>query len=137
MPTRPRSFFAGMTAALLLIAFTSLYRELSRPADIWWTPLAMALPPAASADRVEIYVRGKPLSTWLSTRQLWIGAQGATRPLTAEEFGLRFNNWDRVRARGIPLLLGYAAVCGAGTALLLLILTGRLAHRGERAKGDD
>jgi hypothetical protein len=135
MPTRSRVFFAGMTGALLLIAFTSLYRELSRPSDIWWTPLAMALSPTTSADRVEIYVRGRPLDAWLSARQLWIGEQSAASPLTAGEIVLRFNNWDRVRARGIPLLLGYAAMCGAGITLLLLIVTGRLAHRGERAEG--
>jgi hypothetical protein len=136
MPTRLRLLLTGMTGALLVIPLATLYRELSRPADIWWTPMAMALAPAASADRIEIYVRGKPLNQLLVARQLWIGEQGAASPIGAEEIRVRFNNWDRFRAGEIPLLLSSAAACGAGFVLLLLILTGRLAYRGERAMSD-
>src|SRR6266511_2156854 len=39
---------------------------------------------------------------------------------------------DRVRAERLPLLLFYAAACGVGAALLLVIATGRLAYRGEQ-----
>ena len=32
----------------------------------------------------------------------------------------------------MPVLLGYAAACGGGLVLLLVIATGRLAYREER-----
>ncbi len=37
-------------------------------------------------------------------------------------------------AERLPLLLFYAAMCGFGAALLVVIATGRLAYRGERQK---
>jgi predicted xylose isomerase-like sugar epimerase len=52
--------------------------------------------------------------------------------LATSDFGFRFNNWDRVRAQRIPILLGYAAICGATATLFLLLVTGRLAYRGEK-----
>jgi hypothetical protein len=37
-------------------------------------------------------------------------------------------------AERLPLLLFYAAMCGFGVALLVVIATGRLAYRGEQPK---
>ncbi len=132
MPRRLRLFFSTLTATLLLIPALALYRELSRRPDIWWTPPAMALSLTQSHDRVEIYARGKPLDALLEARQLWIGEEAGPNVLEAREIGLRFNNWDRVRAAQIPLLLTYAAAFGAGIVLLFLIATGRLAYRAEK-----
>jgi hypothetical protein len=132
MPLRLRLFFSALTGTLLLIPALALYGELSRRPDIWWTPPAMALSLAESRDRVEIYARGKPLGALLEARQLWIREEAGSGALDPRELGLRFNNWDRVRAARIPMLLTYAAACGAGVVLLLLIATGRLAYRGEK-----
>ena len=131
MPPRLRLFFSILTGALLLIPALALYRELSRRSDIWWTPPPMALSLSESEDRVEIYVRGKPLGALLEAKQLSVADAGATTALGVQDIGLRFNNWDRVRATRLPLLLVYAAACGAGAVLLLVIATGRLAYRGE------
>jgi hypothetical protein len=109
----------------------ALYRELSRRADIWWTPAAMALSLPAAQDRVEIYVRGTPLGTLVDRKQLWIIDQAGRSAISAQDIGLRFNNWDRIRGARVPLLLLYAAACGAGVVLLVLVATGRLAYRGE------
>ena len=57
---------------------------------------------------------------------------GFTVVLFLREIHLRFNNWDRVRVARLPMLLMYAASCGGGVVLLLVIATGRLAYRGER-----
>src|SRR5690349_3170809 len=132
MPLRLRLFFSALTGTLLLIPALALYRELSRRPDIWWTPPAMALSLAESQDRVRIYARGEPLGTLLEAKQLWIREEAGSSALDAREVGLRFNNWDRVRAARIPMLLTHAAVCGAGIVLLLLIATGRLAYRDEK-----
>jgi len=80
---------------------------------------------------VEIYARGQPLGTLVEQHRVSMMDGSESRALTAQEIGLRFNNWDRVRVRRLPLLLGYAAVCGGTAVLLLLVATGRLAYRGE------
>jgi hypothetical protein len=131
MPPRIRLFFSGLTAVLLLIPAGAIYRELSTRADIWWTPHAMLIPLTASRERVEIYVRGKPIEALLEAGQLRIADQAGSSALAADEVGLRLNNWDRVRAERRPLLLAYAGAVGAGAMLLLLWLTGRLAYRGN------
>ena len=40
--------------------------------------------------------------------------------------------WRTPAAERLPLLLFYAAACGFGAALLVVIATGRLAYRGEQ-----
>ena len=130
MPPRLRLFYSVLTGVLLLIPALALYRDLSGPADIWWTPPAMAITLAESQDRVQIYARGRPLGAVLDAKQLWIKDEAGSGPLGAHEIGLRLNNWDRVRAARLPALLVYAAVCGGGLVLLLVVATGRLAYRG-------
>ena len=114
MPPRLRLFFSGFSLVLFLIALMPLYRELTRPKDIWWTPRTMLVPLAQSQDRVEIYVRGEPIDAALQSK-----------------IGLRFNNWDRVRAAQLPVMVSSGAACGGMLVLLLLVSTGRLAYRGE------
>ena len=132
MPPRLRLFFSIMTGSLLLIPALALYRELSRRPDIWWTPPPMALSLNESQDRVRIYARGKSLGALLEAKQLWIKEDAGSSALDPREVGLRLNNWDRVRAERIPVLLTYSAVFGAGALLLLLMATGRLTYRGEK-----
>jgi hypothetical protein len=133
MPLRLRLFYTALTGALLLIPALALYRELSQRSDIWWTPPPMALSLAESQDRVQIYVRGKPLGSLAAASQLSVTNELGASPVGADDIGLRFNNWDRVRAARIPMLLVYAACCGGGVVVLLLIAMGRLAYRGEGA----
>lgn len=134
MPPRARLFYAILSLIVFLVAAAPLYSELARRRDIWWTPRPVLVPLAESADRVEIYARGKPLGALLQAGQLRIAEDGGSGTLTTGDIGLRFNNWDRVRAGRLPLLLVYAAVCGVTACLFLLVLTGRLAYRGERQR---
>ncbi len=133
MPPRLRVFYSVLTAALLLIPAVALFSELSRRSDIWWTPPAMALSLADGKDRVEIYVRGRSLGSLLDQKQLSITDGAGSRVLSEADIGLRLNNWDRVRAARLPWVLVYAAACGGGIVLLLLMATGRVAYRGESA----
>ena len=130
MPPRLRLFYSGLIVMLLLIPAVTLYREWSRPSDIWWTPLPLALSLADSRDRVEIYVNGQQLGTLLDQHRLTLTDGPGARALGVEEIRVRLNNWDRIRAAQRPLLLVDAAACGAGLVLLLLVATGRLAYRG-------
>ena len=132
MPPRLRLFYSALTAGLLLIPVVALYGELSRRPEIWWTPPAMALSLAESQDRVEIYARGKPLGALLNGGQLRITDETGSSALGVREISVRFNNWDRVRAARLPFVLLYAAACGAGAVVVLVIATGRLAYRGEK-----
>jgi hypothetical protein len=134
MPPRIRLAYATLSLVLFLTAAVPLLGEFSRRSDIWWTPHSMLVPLVESGDRVEIYARGKPLVLLLQAGQLRIEEQGASSALATGDVGLRFNNWDRVRAMRLPLLLAYAAACGVTACLFLLVLTGRLAYRGERER---
>jgi hypothetical protein len=134
MPPRIRLFFSALSLVFFCVAAAPLYRELSRRNDIWWTPHAMLVPLAESKDRVEIYARGEPFAALLQAGQLRIAEDGGSRTLAPSDVGLRFNNWDRVRAERLPLLLVCAAGCGITACILLLLLTGRLAYREERER---
>ncbi len=131
MPPRLRLFYSLLTAGLLFIPVVALYSELSKRSDIWWTPPALAGSLTESQDRVQVYVRGKPLDALLNEGKLRITAETGSHTLGASEISLRLNNWDRVRVTRLPILLFYAAACGAGALLVLIIATGRLAYRGE------
>ena len=134
MPPRIRLVFATLSLAMFFVAAVPLYGELFRRHGIWWTPFAMLVPLGESMDRVEIYARGKPLAALLQAGQLRIAEEGGSSTLAINDVGLRFNNWDRVRVERLPLLLVYAAGCGVTACMFLLILTGRLAYRGERER---
>src|SRR5882724_12697374 len=134
MPPRLRLLFSALNLALFLVAAVPLYGELSRRSDIWWTPRAMLVPLAESTDRVEIYARGKPLTALLQAGQLRIAEEGGSIALAASDVGLRFNNWNRVRVERLSLLLVSAAGCGVTACMFLLVITGRLAYRGERER---
>ena len=134
MPPRIRFLYASLAVVFFCIAAVPLYRELSRPADIWWTARTMLVPLTGSQDRVEIYARGKRLLTLIEAGQLRIADDTGVSVVAATEVGLRFNNWDRVRAERHPLFLTYAAACGAMAMLFLVVVTGRLAYRGEKER---
>jgi predicted xylose isomerase-like sugar epimerase len=70
----------------------------------------------------------------LQSGQVRIAEDSRVGVLTPAEIGLRFNNWDRVRAERLPLLLASAAGCAVAALMLLLVLTGRLAWRGEESR---
>jgi hypothetical protein len=132
MPARLRLFYGTLTGALLLIPCLGLYREIVQRDDIWWTPPQLAVSLAESQTRVEIYIRGKSLGALLNAGQLRIADEAGPDGLGAADVSFRFNNWDRVRARRLPMLLAYGAAMGAGLVLLILIVSGRLAFRSER-----
>ena len=134
MPPRIRLVFASLSLAMFFVAAVPLYGELFRRRDIWWTPFAMLVPLGESMDRVEIYARGKPLAALLQAGHLRIAEEGGSSTLAINDVGLRFNNWDRVRVERLPLLLVYAAGGGVTACMFLLVLTGRLAYRGERER---
>lgn len=134
MPPRVRMIFAAMMLALLLIPAVALYSELGKRSDIWWTPPMLMVPLADSKDRVEVYVRGKPLGSLLEAGQLRIADSTSTNTVSAGDVGFRFNNWDSVRAQRIPALLLYAAAIGALLVFFLILATGRLAYRGEQGQ---
>src|SRR5215510_11167903 len=107
----PRNFYwVLLPAVLLLIPAIQLYQFFRQSDAIWWTPRAMMIPLVESQDRVEIYVGDTHLLTLLETGQILVTTGSTTRVVTPSDVGLRLNNWDRVRAARIPLLLVSATV---------------------------
>jgi hypothetical protein len=109
--------FAGF---FLVTSAFRVYSFLHERNDIWWTPLAMLVPLGASQDRVAVYVRGNELQDLLGAGRLRLVTDSAPRVLSAADIGFRFNNWDRVRAERVPLILTYAAAAGAAAAFLVV-----------------
>ena len=132
MPPRIRLVFLGLSVVLLAIAVVPIYSELTRRSDIWWTPPGMLVPLDEAKDRVQIYARGRPLDGLIQAGQLRITEDGSSSVLQTSDIGLRLNNWDRIRSERFPGLLISAAGFGIGAMMFLLILTGRLAYRGEK-----
>ena len=97
-----------------------VYGFLHERSDIWWTPLAMLVPLGASQDRVAVYVHGNELQDLLGAGRLRLVTDSGPRALSAADIGFRFNNWDRVRAERVPLVLSYATAAGAAAAFLLV-----------------
>ena len=128
MPPRLRIFYSAMIFVLLFIPGIALFNELSRRSDIWWTPMMLLVPLAESGDRVQVYFHRKPLGSLAQAGQLQVGDD----VVSTGDIGFRFNNWDRIRAQRIPILLANAAAFGVGATILLLLVTNRLAYRGER-----
>jgi len=134
MPTRIKLVFLGLMLVLFLIPAVALYSELHRRSDIWWTPSAMMVPITAGTDRVEIYAGDKRLEALLDAGQVQLVTSGGPIVLAKSDIRLRFNNWDHVRSERTLSLVIYAVACGVTALLFLLILTGRLAYRGEKAR---
>jgi hypothetical protein len=114
-----------LPAIFLATSAVRLYTFFQERPDIWWTPRGMSVPLEAGHHRVTVYVRGKELDDLVAKRQLLLQDESGTSVVTRTDVGLRFNNWDRVRAERIPTLLISAATAGAAGALLMvgLILT--------------
>src|SRR5689334_5223762 len=109
MPRNLRWFYASLIAILLMIPLVTIANLSAGSADIWWTPLPLALSVATARDRVEIYVRGERLDAVLNQKRLSLSDPTGLRAVEPEEVRLRFNNWDRIRAGRLPLLLACAA----------------------------
>ena len=131
MPPRVRTMFVMMLVVLLLIPALALARELFRRSDIWWTPKTLAVPLSESAKRVEVLVRGRSLRPLVDGGQISLTTDSAAPVVSAGDITFRFNNWDRVRAQRIPVLLLYAFMIGVIGLLLILVLTNRLTYRDE------
>jgi hypothetical protein len=124
-----RYLLLGLPAIFLATSAARLYTFYHERSDIWWTPRGMSVPLEAGHHRVMVYVRGKELDDVVAKRQLLLQDESGTSVVTRTDVGLRFNNWDRVRAERIPPLLMSAATVGAASALLLVGLVLTLAGR--------
>jgi hypothetical protein len=115
-----RYLLFGLTTLFLFTSGARLYQFFHQRDDIWWTPRGMTIPMEAGHHRVTVYLRGKELDDLVAKRQLLLQDETGTRAVARTDVGLRFNNWDRVRAEKIPGLLIAAATMGAAAALLLV-----------------
>ena len=132
MPPRIRLLYSSFAVVLFFMAAVPLYRELSRPSDIWWTPRTMMVPLGESQDRVEIYVHGRLLQELLHTGSLRLSDASGSTVLAPADVSLRFNNFDRVRAAQLPALMTSVAGAAIAALFVLLFLTNRLAYREEK-----
>ena len=121
---RMRTFLLMFGGIFFLMSALQLVRYFVQPADIWWTPKALALPLADTSDRVEVYVRDLGLAEYVRAGRLQVLGDTGAGPVTESDVRLRFNNWDRIRAARIPSLLSAGIVLGAAGVVFLLGVLG-------------
>jgi hypothetical protein len=118
-----RYLFLILPAVFLFTAGARLYGFLHQRDDIWWTPRGLQVPLTESHDRVAIYVGSRELDDLLAAGQLRLLRDSVAQVVSPADVGLRFNNWDRVRAERIASVLISGVTVGAAAALLLVGLT--------------
>ena len=109
-----------LPAVFLLTAGARLYGFFHQRDDIWWTPGGLLVPLAESHDRVAVYVGSRELDDLLTAGQLRLRRDSVAQVLNPADIGLRFNNWDRVRAERIASVIISGVTVGAAAALLLV-----------------
>ncbi len=121
---RSRIYLLTFGGMIFLLSAVQLVTFFARPSDIWWTPKALSVSLGDALDRVEIYVRDSPLQEQIEAGRIQLLTDGAAAILTAPDVRLRFNNWDRVRAQRLPVLIGAAFCAGASSIVVLLGILG-------------
>ena len=109
--------FGGMIFLLSAVHLISFFVQ---PSDIWWTPKTLSVPLAYASDRVEIYIHEVPLQEQIAAGRIQLVTDAGPTPMAGPDVRLRFNNWDRVRAQKLPILIGAAFCAGASSILLFL-----------------
>ena len=117
-----------------VVSAVQLARFFVQAADIWWTPMALAVPLANTSDRVQVYVRDAALGELLEAGRLQLVSESSATPVAGADVRLRFNNWDRVRAERIPALVGAGIALGASAVFLLIGALGWGPLKSERAR---
>ena len=139
MPIRTTVFrylLLALPAIFLFTAGSRLYAFFQERPDIWWTPMGLLVPLAESHDRVAIYIGNRELDDLVAAGRLRLGGDSITSAVNRADIGLRFNNWDRVRAERLVGLLISGVTVGAAAALLLvgLVITRFGGQGGEASR---
>jgi hypothetical protein len=121
---RSRTLLLILGGIFFLMSALQIVMFSTQRADIWWTPKALGAPLADVSDRVEVSVRGVALQEHIKAGRLQLLTDAGVAPVTESDTRVRFNNWDRVRAQGIPAVLASAVCLGASGVVLLLGVLG-------------
>jgi len=117
-----------------VVSAAQLARFFVQAADIWWTPMALAVPLADASDRVQVYVRDAALGELLEADRVQLVSESSAAPIAGADVRLRFDNWDRVRAERIPEVVSAGIALGASATFLLIGVLGWGPSSSERAR---
>ena len=87
---------AGMI--MLLVFGSHLATVIFQSDNIWWTPMSMKLSIDDSSDRVEVFIKEKPLVDILNDGGLMIQDKSEITTVNNADISFRFNNYDKMRA---------------------------------------
>lgn len=104
---------------LSLITGSHLLRLSMERDDIWWTPETMLVTLDNSVNRLDVFVKNERLVDLLDGDKLWVDTGDDFVAVTKEDIGFRINNWDMVRASGIPEFVMNTAGLMLGLVVLL------------------
>lgn len=128
---RSRIYLVVFGGMIFLLSALHLITFFAQPSDIWWTPKALSVPLADASDRVEVYVREASLQEQIGAGRVKVVTDEGATAVALPDVRLRFNNWDRVRAQRMPVLLGAAFCAGASGVVLLLGILGWVATKRQ------
>jgi hypothetical protein len=114
--------FFATTFGFLICALAAfrLWQLANEPVNTRWTPVHLALPLDATADRFEVLVGGTPLPKAIEAKRLSIASDSNILPLSASDVSVRVNNYDRRRVARMPGMLALAAAAGGGFVLFVI-----------------
>jgi len=115
-----RSFAILFGLLLCAGACYGVYHFWQVPAEGHWTPEAFAPPLAQVSDRVKVSIGGDPILKLVEEQRLVVKEKEAETPVAADKLVASVNNYDQARFAKVPLMLGLAAVAGAGFVLFLV-----------------
>jgi hypothetical protein len=106
--------------------------------NIWWTPLELALPLAATADEFELRIGGELLQRQLERGALAVKDEkkDAMCPVALAEIRIRLNNWQKIRAERLHGAVFAALSLGISLSCLALGLV-RLLREKDAAQSQE
>jgi hypothetical protein len=122
--TRSRNLVLVLGGVFFLTSALQIVTYFIQPAEIWWTPKALAVPLAETSDRVEVYVQDVSLPDHIKAGRLQLLSDTGAQSVKGADVRLRFNNWDRIRAGRIPSLLSAGIALGASGVFFLFGILG-------------
>jgi hypothetical protein len=113
----------------LMLSVMNLWRAVSVPEDIWWTPAAMALPLDQTAGTFALSIQGDPLAKLIAEGKLGINRGSGFQAVQPGDVRARVNNLDRIKASRLPVAVAAGAGLGGALVLLLMAFLGTAAVR--------